>query len=433
MARGPKKIGLLDHMGGGNLGDDTTQTAVMYNIRSRWPDATIYGFSMNPADSESRHAIPSYPIRRRTWNNPDRVEVVGGGGTDKVEMVQKPNRGRRLLRAITAAAIKKPLAAMSEFFFLAKSLAIMRTLDIFVISGGGQLLDSWGGTWEYPYTILKWVSLARLSGTKCYFVNVGAGPLRHPLSRFFIRIALSLADYVSLRDQKSKSIIRKIGFKGEALVFPDCVYGMDLRLIDAGSNKALNQAVVGMSPMAYCDPCRYWIQDQGAYETFVRKFVMFGSWLSERYRLALFSTDVWFDAKTLDKVDQALKDQRSFDDTQLLPREPITTVEALLSHMSSMDYIVTCRFHGVVFAHLMNIPVIALSHHPKVTTLMADLGLSEYCLDIDTFDPESLKTAFARMVSDTVGIKARMAEKLAFYRSELSRQFDHLCSPEVIR
>ena len=37
--RGRKRIGLLDQLGGGNLGDDATLQAVVQNIKSRWPDA----------------------------------------------------------------------------------------------------------------------------------------------------------------------------------------------------------------------------------------------------------------------------------------------------------------------------------------------------------------------------------------------------------
>ena len=91
-----------------------------------------------------------------------------------------------------------------------------------------------------------------------------------------------------------------------------------------------------------------------------------------------------------------------------------------------MDIIITCRFHGVVFAHLMNIPVIALSHHPKVTTLMKDMGLSEYCLDIDSFDENLLTATFNRMMADRNGIKTRMAEKCMSYKIQLSTQFDRL-------
>jgi polysaccharide pyruvyl transferase WcaK-like protein len=41
------RVALLDHMGGGNLGDDATQTAVIQNIRRRRPGADIIGLSMN--------------------------------------------------------------------------------------------------------------------------------------------------------------------------------------------------------------------------------------------------------------------------------------------------------------------------------------------------------------------------------------------------
>src|SRR5882724_6059004 len=62
------KIGLLNHLGGGNLGDDATLGVVMHNIRLRWPHAVITALSLNPDDTTTRHGIPSYPIRTRTWS-----------------------------------------------------------------------------------------------------------------------------------------------------------------------------------------------------------------------------------------------------------------------------------------------------------------------------------------------------------------------------
>ena len=63
-----------------------------------------------------------------------------------------------------------------------------------------------------------------------------------------------------------------------------------------------------------------------------------------------------------------------------------------------MDYVVTCRFHGVVFAHMLNKPVLAISHHPKVTALMNEMGLGKYCVDIRTFDLDLLTETFAAVV-----------------------------------
>ena len=42
---------------------------------------------------------------------------------------------------------------------------------------------------------------------------------------------------------------------------------------------------------------------------------------------------------------------------------------------------------------------------------MADLGLWEDRLNIDTFDLELLKSTFIRMVADKAGIRARMAKR----------------------
>jgi polysaccharide pyruvyl transferase WcaK-like protein len=339
-------------------------------------------------------------------------------------------RKARPVGKLGALFIRKPAAILSELAFLIQSFSVIRPFDILVISGGGQLLDSWGGAWDFPYTILKWVSLAKLTGTKCYFVNVGAGPLRFSLSRFFVRQALRLADYVSFRDEKSKALVKELGWDGRSDVYPDCVYGLDVP--PTNPIRSGNEPIVGLSPMAYCDPRRYWMRDQSVYDGFTHKIALFGSWLSNNYRVTLFSTDIWFDAATLEEVGAAMLRDTDTNDTRLLEHEPINVLETLLSQMSSMDFILTCRFHGVVFAHLMNVPVIALSHHPKVSTLMADMGLSEYCLDIDTFDLELLKTTFTRLAANKEDIKSRMAEKAGFYRSELNRQFDQLFPRELV-
>jgi polysaccharide pyruvyl transferase WcaK-like protein len=71
----------------------------------------------------------------------------------------------------------------------------------------------------------------------------------------------------------------------------------------------------------------------------------------------------------------------------------------LLATMSGMDYVITCRFHGVVFAHLLNKPVLAIAHHPKVVDLMTDLELSSYFRWI--FPP--FGTPFRNFVERSIG------------------------------
>ena len=109
-----------------------------------------------------------------------------------------------------------------------------------------------------------------------------------------------------------------------------------------------------------------------------------------------------------------------------IPRERVASLDGLLAAMSTMDYVVTCRFHGIVFAHLLNKPVLAVSHHPKMTALMNDIGLGSYCADIRSFEPESLLETFTAMVADADRIRQRMTAKLAEYRDALNTQLDEL-------
>jgi len=430
MSRDFKNIGLLNHVGYGNLGDDATLDSVIQNIKRRWPHAAIVGLSLNPYDTEHRHGIPSYAIRRETKSSPSAHVWTNSKKALKARLKPVLAKYRLLfitLQAAITVTVRKPRALLRELSFLAESFRVVRSLNLLVICGGGQLLDSWGGPWCFPYTIFKWILLAKLVRKKCYFINVGAGPLDHPLSKWFVKHALSLGDYASFRDAKSRALVHAIGFSGRTEVLADCVYGLETPATKAGRRGPAETPIVGISPMAYCDPRRYWDKNQAVYDAFIAKLALFTARLAEiGHRLMFLSSDIWFDSDAIDDVTGALNKNRNGHSQHRIMRPPISDAEELMFQMSRLDYIVTCRFHGVVFAHLMKIPVVALSHHPKVVTLMSDLGLSEYCVDIRTFDPDLLMKTFVSLAATRDDVKARMAEKAADFKRRLAVQFDAL-------
>jgi polysaccharide pyruvyl transferase WcaK-like protein len=417
-----RRIGLLDHFGTGNLGDDATIQAALQHIRSRWPDALIIGLSLNPLDSQRRHGIPTYAIRQEGFFPfPLKAKLK--------DVLSKYRFLFMALRAVRNVAITKPMWFFREILFLTKSFRIAKSLDLLIICGGGQLLDAWGGPWAFPYTLFKWVLLAKLSHTKCYFVNVGAGPLDYPLSKWFIKRALLLADYVSFRDGKSRVLIREIGFRNRTQVVADSVYGLqipDLN-INRGHIGKRGGLTIGIAPMAYCDPRRYWDKDKAVYECFIRKLADFSAGLiRDHHRLRLFSSDIWFDSQAILDLELTIKNEYAIDTATWITSEPVTGINEFISQLSQVDCIVTCKFHGVVFAHLLNVPVLAIAHHPKVATLMDDFELSEYCLDIRKFDVDLLKSTFDRLVANMDDIKACVPRKVAYYQRELALQFDQL-------
>jgi polysaccharide pyruvyl transferase WcaK-like protein len=52
-----RKIGVFGHVGNENLGDEAIIAAVIQNIRRRYPNAEIYGFTINPEDTRKRHKL----------------------------------------------------------------------------------------------------------------------------------------------------------------------------------------------------------------------------------------------------------------------------------------------------------------------------------------------------------------------------------------
>lgn len=121
--------------------------------------------------------------------------------------------------------------------------------------------------------------------------------------------------------------------------------------------------------------------------------------------MALFRADILFDAQTVEDLKTApIASPGSVESCRVITRH-ISGIDELLAQMCSMEYVVTWRFHGVVFAQLLNKRVLALSYHPKVSTLMNDLGLAEYCLDIRRYNLTVLTEVFTSMVNNSREIK----------------------------
>jgi polysaccharide pyruvyl transferase WcaK-like protein len=425
MARTNAKIGLLHHVGGGNLGDDATLHAVMHNIKQRWPHAVITALSINPVDTRKRHGIPSYPISTKTWS----FGYVPANTETTLKETLKTFAKKysflfRLLRAANAMAIRLPRGLFRELSFLVASFRIIRSLDLLIISGGGQLTER-DGPWRFPYTIFKWVLLAKLARVRRVFLNVGAGPLTHPLSRFLVKRALLAADYVSFRDGQSRMLAHELGFTGESHVFPDSAYSLEVSAPSVTSFGKRDQLIVGIAPLPFCDPRLGPAEgNQIVYDDFIDKLAIFASRLARHsFSLALFGSDIGIDPLAVEDLQTALRNRHNLIRSLY---DSVNSIHGLLATMSAMDYVVTCRFHGVVFAHLLNKPVLAISHHPKVMNLMNDIGLSKYCVDIRKFDPNLLTDTFLSLVSNTDEIKSCMAAILADYRSQLTIQFDDL-------
>jgi len=419
------KIGLLDHMGYGNLGDAATQEALIANIKKRLPDAEIIGFSLNPDDTTRRHGIASYSI---TYWHPGLEGIEGTTAASpglwlriKVKLKNIP---------VVSLMVRRILHFMREVKHLGRSFAILRSLDSLIIAGGGQLGELWRGPWSHPYNIFKFSLLAKLAGRRVLIINVGAGPLNSWLGRAFIKYSVYLADYVSLRDVESQTLIQRLGVKRKTHVFPDSVYALDIANTDTASLIRATKPLVGINPIGFCDPRTWLKKDETAYLHYLDKLAAFSSWLiSQNYRLKIFSGEASVDRYALEDLKQRLMHDLPPDDIERAFLQPSESVKDLLDEMMRMDFIVTSKFHGVVFSHLLAKPVIALSYHNKIDDLMRTVGHEQHCLDVETFDCERLRVAFVSLVENAQSLKLQFSQRSQSNAKVLNAQFDELFVP----
>ena len=66
----PRRIGILGHVGNGNLGDEAIIDALIRGIREVVPGVEFAAFTIRPGDTEARHGIPSFPLRRGRQSGP---------------------------------------------------------------------------------------------------------------------------------------------------------------------------------------------------------------------------------------------------------------------------------------------------------------------------------------------------------------------------
>ena len=416
-------IGILDHMGYGNLGDAATQDVAIANIRKRLPDARLVGFSFIPDDTTERHGIPSYPIR---WSYP-RSATSGDSSSDGSIAGSKLKSTLKALPFIYLWA--KPLHDLiQELMFCGRSYKVLRGLDVLIISGGGQLSDLWRGPWSHPYTILKFCILTKLAGKKVYFLNVGAGPLAHPLSKLFARYAVELADYRSFRDEDSDSLVRSLGVKSGTRVYPDLAYGLEVEEFSRRKPIVSSVRVVGINPMGFCDPRIWPRKDELVYNEYLDKIVRFTLWLLEHgYHVRMFTTETSVDKYAMEDLRTRLTPLVDSEVLSEMFRPPSKKVRDVLQEISEFDFIVTSKYHGIIFSQVLGKPAISLSYHRKMDFAMRAAGQDRFCADIERFSLDWLIEAF-RLLADGNSASS-VAAVVESYAAILSRQFDELFKP----
>jgi polysaccharide pyruvyl transferase WcaK-like protein len=229
--------------------------------------------------------------------------------------------------------------------------------------------------------------LAKMRGCKLLFVSVGVGPLNGRLGRFFAKMALGLADFRSYRDVSSLEYLKSIGFNvSNDHVYPDLVFSLPTVLIPRESREG--RPIVGLGLMHHDGMYGDIAHDDEIYDKYTDILLKLATWLLDRgYDLKLLIGEL---RDPVSEFTKRLNEKLPGLESTRILHTPVTSVEALMAQFADTDYVVVTRFHNIVFALLNDKPVVSISFHSKCASLMRDMGLLEYCLQIDHLERDQL-------------------------------------------
>lgn len=292
-----------------------------------------------------------------------------------------------------------------------------------VMTGTGMLGDYGITPLGLHYDMLRWSVIAKLCRCKLLFVSVGGGPIRHRLSRCFIRVALTLANYRSYRDAASKEYLETIGINvRNDPVYPDLAFSLP---ITVNHDPGRQGTVIGVGVMNYHDRLDRRGNDGAIYHDYLGRLASFVIRLLEcRYTVRVLIGDFVWDADARRDLGRELEERGFNNKDGRIIDEPASSVDELLLQLSSVDIVISSRFHNILLGLMLAKPVIAISYHEKFQPLMNGVGLGEFCQDIEHIDVNELIEKVVRLREKAPGIELQIAQETESYRIALDEQYE---------
>ena len=360
------KICLFGHFGTNNFGNEATLQTILYHLGRHLPEADIAcvctGFEAI-ASGHGIRAVPISPTLASRWTFHSRVA--------------------RLLRKVF-------IGAPSELYRWWLAFRTLKDTDMFIIPGTGLLTDAYGLGWG-PYSLFKWSLMAKVRGCKLFSsASVRARSTACSddtlLSQLFPwRTSGPFATMPARLTWKVSAFV-----KNSDRVYPDLVFSLPEAMLPHSENREAPRRIVGLGLMAYAGKYSVANPRSETYTAYLENLAIFVKWLlANNYDIRLLIGDIC-DTPVTKEFKSLLNGSLGTPDETALVMHLVLSVAQLLSQLAETDIVVATRFHNVLLALLLDKPVIAISFHHKCASLMSEMGLAEYCHDINHMNADRL-------------------------------------------
>jgi len=447
------RIAVLTPYSGNNFGDAAIVDATISQLRARIPGARFSGITLDCENFIERHGDKAFPLCAsiRPFYTMGAKRPLGppapGGKPASPQgwirrsiskLLHKVPGLVRALRAIRLLARELE----SESLHAVRGYRFLRSHDLLIIAGGGQLDEEWGGPWGHPFALFKWSALARIAQVRCEFVGVGASKVDSRISQMFLSMALRMSQGRSYRDQHSREIAAGLLRRAARdSVVPDIAFGspaVDSLPSSAIRSTAKGRTVIAVSPISYARPGSWPQGDPEFYRHYLDQMSQLMVELLDRDYFVVMIFTALSDANVIKEISNSLDERLHATLPNQIHIPPIGTWRDLLRLLQDVDIVIASRLHSAILSFAANKPTIAISFDKKVDRIMRELGQTDYLLQIRDFSAQDVIDALCRIEKNRKAVAEEIASYTQQARRVLELHFDliahraHVEKPEIV-
>lgn len=288
-----------------------------------------------------------------------------------------------------------------------------------LISGGGSLLQDATSMKSIPY-YLGILKIAQWMKKPTFIYAQGIGPVNRGMFHPFIARTFRKCSYVSVRDNESAELLRKMGLSGERVeVVPDPVMGLPLpeskEPVDSSKKDELKLPVVGIS-------VRYWNTERQELTQLAAGLAALAAQMPVHFRFLPFHFPG--DDESSRFVIERMGDVKARGSVISVVDE-IVNPQEMLAEVSRCDVLIGMRLHSLIYAASQRVPLLGISYDPKIDHFLARLG-SVPVGTSDQLDPQIVASELRSLLKDGDAWRARNASRIDTLKQEARRPAERI-------
>ncbi|MBI4734302.1 MAG: polysaccharide pyruvyl transferase CsaB, partial [Rubrobacteridae bacterium] len=253
----------------------------------------------------------------------------------------------------------------------------LKKSDIFISGGGGLLQDVTSVRSLAFYCLL--LVMARQMRVPVMIYAQGIGPLKRRPSKFLVRLSVSGCNVISVRDDRSKRLLEKIGVRREIHVTADptlLLKPSQISVLKGFQGPLIGYALRAWPGLDYDSMARIADEVNGN----------FGG------TAILIPFHFKRDEYVAEQIASRMKTSSVVLNATFLPSD-------VLGAIRELDALIAMRLHATIFGAIHGVPIIPISYDPKVSEFAKSINVKE-ALYVDSLKSGSIIERLKKMIGE---------------------------------